>query len=79
MTTHRRRKAPKLTAAPVGPTSCFRSAGIRAMCCACDEWHGPMHSPLYVGGIFCSKCCPVCNPTVAGNPAEVVYLQGAKA
>lgn len=64
-----------------GPSACFRSAGITRPCSKCGaEANGIMHSPLRVAGVFCGKCCcPVCNPTVAGNPAEVMFLQGAKA
>ena len=47
-----------------GPQACFRSH-VRGICCECDKWASPIHSPINRRGVFCEACCPCCGQNTA--------------
>lgn len=42
----------------MSPRDCQRARHSTAACSACGEQATPAHSPLYLKGTFCSRCCP---------------------
>ncbi len=55
----------------MNPRDCWRTQRVSALCDACHQPAEPAHLPLKVRGIFCPRCCLVCNGTVTvDEPAE---------
>src|ERR1019366_5754425 len=52
-----------------GPYACWRSVDIKLPCLTCGGKTSPMHSPTRLPGVFCSACCPCCNPALHASAA----------